>query len=296
MTRGIVIYGVNNATVDYVQLAVMNAAFIRRNMPGVDVCLITDEASRWAHAGKNRWPLSDYFSHVKTIPSSFKEQFENNRSFRDTSYHIVADRFRNESRSLVYSLSPFDETLLVDADYLICSDTLSAVWGSREDVMINNKATSLLHSPLQNEEFRLNPFGIRMYWATVIYFRKSERTNVLFQLVEHIRDNWEFYKLTYDFPSALFRNDYAFSIAIHILNGRTESDDYVGPLPYDTLLTSVDRDQFWKINGVDDLSLFANIPDRNWLFNVTRIQGIDVHVMNKLSLLNNMESIMEVVA
>lgn len=294
MSKGIVLFGVNNSKVDYIQLAVMAAAFIKKNMPGTNVCLITDEYSKSYHDGKNKWPLSNYFSHIKILSKEIEEQFENKRAYKDTKYYFFEDRFRNETRSLVYDLSPFDETLLLDSDYLICNNNFSNVWGSEEEIMINKEAIGLLHDKLHTQEFRLNPFGIKMYWATAVYFRKGERAKLLFRLVEHIKDNWEFYKLTYDFPGSLFRNDYAFSIAIHILNGFTESNDFVTSFPDNCILTGLDTDQFFKIRSSTDISLFVNDKRETWKFYVTRLKGLNVHCMNKLSLINHMESIMGV--
>jgi hypothetical protein len=294
MTRGVVLFGVNNTKIDYVQLCVMAAAFVKKNMPGTSVSLITDEPSYYAQESKGKWSLSDFFDNVVMVPSQFKENFSNARKYKDTRYYGIEAAFRNESRSLIYELTPYDETLLIDSDYLVCNNSLSAVWGSSEDVMINTNATGLLHNKLEGAEFRLNPFGIKMYWATVIYFKKNERAKLLFDLVEHIKENWDFYKLTYDFPGHLYRNDYAFSIAIHILNGFVESDEVVSPLPDDSIFTALDTDQFFKIRSPSDMSFFANDTKETWKFYATRIKGLNVHCMNKLSLLNNMDSIMEV--
>ena len=296
MLKGIVLFGVNNSRVDYIQLAVMAAAFIKKNMPGTDICLITDIHSQRHHEGKKIYPLSKFFSNVVILSEDIKETFENKRAYRDTRYYHVDDKFRNETRSLVYDLSPFDETLLLDTDYLICNNVLSSVWGCDEDVMINRNAIGLLHDPLKSEEFRLNPFGIKMYWATAIYFKKGPKAELLFNLVQHIKENWDFYKLTYDFPGGLFRNDYAFSIAIHILNGFVESNDYVSSLPDDTILTGMDIDQFYGIHSPNELSMFINDKSETWKFYATRLKGLNVHCMNKLSLLNHMDTIMEVLA
>lgn len=293
MTRGVVIYGVNTSSVDYIQLAVMAAGFVKKNMPGVQIHLITDEGSKAYHDAKGRWDIDKFFDSFQFIETV---ETTNERVFRDTRYYQFKAPFKNESRARIYDLTPFDETLLIDSDFLICSDVLNCVWGSNEDVMINKKASSLLHTPLVGPEFRLNPFGIRMYWATVIYFRKGEKARQLFQLVEHIKDNWDFYQLTYDFPGSLYRNDYAFSIAIHILNGFTESDDFVKPLPEPQLLTALDTDQFYRIRSHNDLSFFANDHRENWKFYVSRLKSLNVHCMNKISLMNNMEEIMEVLS
>lgn len=293
MTRGVVLFGVNNTRVDYIRLAILAACFIKQNMPGVGICLITDEHSKLYYEGLGKPPLNKYFSHVVLLPNK-EEQFENTRAFRDTRYHSVEARFRNETRSSAYDLSPFDETILLDSDYLICNDVLNECWGSDEEIMINNQAMGLDHTRLEGPEFRLNPFGIRMYWATAIYFKKGEKAKLLFKLVEHIKDNWEFYKLTYDFPGALFRNDFAFAIAIHILNGFNPNGGYVTDLPDPVILTALDTDQFFKIRNPKDLSFFMNDRTASWKFQVSRLKGLNVHCMNKLSLINHLDQMMEV--
>lgn len=292
MSHGIVLFGINNTAVNYVQLAVMAAAFIKNNMPNTNVCLITDKQSKEYYEQTSKWKLDDFFSHVLLVPEK-QQQFQNTRSYKDTRYYSTPSQFKNESRASVYDLSPFDETLLLDSDYLICNNVLSNVWGSSEEVLINRHAVGLMHNKLHSDEFRLNPFGIRMYWATAIYFRKGDKAEQLFKLVDHIKENWEYYKLTYDFPGNLFRNDYAFSIAIHILNGFIDSTDFFPPLPDDTILTALDTDQFFNISAKDDLSFFANDIKDTWKFYATRTKGLNVHCMNKLSLMNHMDKIME---
>jgi hypothetical protein len=295
MSRGIVLFGVNNDRIDYVRLAVMAHAFIKKNMPETQVCLITDEGSKRYYESQGYKKLTEVFDVVKLLPNE-EQLFQNNRSYRDTRYYSVNASFKNEARASAYDLSPFDETLLIDSDYLICSDTLKHVWGSKNDVMINNVATNLYHQQLTGQEFRLSPFGIRMYWATVIYFKKGNTAKTLFGMVDHIKENWDFYRMTYEIPGHLFRNDYAFSIAIHVMNGFVESDETVKPLPEKTILTALDTDQFYKIKSPTELLFFSNSPKENWKFNATRLNGINVHCMNKLSLLNNMDLIMETLA
>lgn len=290
MTRGVVIFGINNERVDYVQLAIVAALFIENNMPGTKVCLISNKAS--IDDAEKRGVLLEVFSHIVIMPETIVERFKNKRTYKDTQYYHVIDTFKNESRSLVYNLSPFDETLLIDSDFLIMNNNFSKVWGSIEDIMINHKAIGLNHEPLSGEEFRLNPFGIKMYWATAIYFRKGDKARVLFNLVEHIKDNWDFYKLTYDFPNQLFRNDYAFSIAIHILNGFLDGTNYVVSLPEPEILSALDTDQFFDIQSPTEICLFANDKKETWKFTAVKTKGLNVHCMNKFSIINHMEKIM----
>lgn len=293
MSRGVVLFGVNNTQVDYIQLAVMAAGFVKKNMPGTPIALITDRYSKDSHHAKGKWSLDSFFDHVILLPDNTEQAFENKRAYRDTRYHSVDATFKNETRSTVYDLTPFDETLLIDVDYLVANNALSAVWGSQEDFLMNKNADMLQHRPLLGPEFRLNPYGIRMYWATVIYFRKSEKSRLIFNLVEHIKENWEYYVMLYEMPGKLFRNDYAFSIAVHILNGLVDSDDVVKDLPIPTIHTALDLDQFYKINSANEFLFFVNDLKDTWKFYVTKLSGINVHCMNKLSLLNQMDSIME---
>lgn len=292
MSRGVVIYGINNDRVDYIQLAVMCAAFIKKNMPGVDIHLITDAGSKTHQDSKGCWSVDEHFTSFTVLPES-EALFDNTRTYKDTRYYHVESKFKNESRSLVYDLSPFDETLLVDCDFLITNPVLNCCWGSVNDIMMNKQAVRLLHQPLNDAEVRLGPFGITMYWATLIYFKKCKKAERLFRLVEHIKENWSFYCLTYEMPGRLYRNDYAFSIAIHILDGFKEGD-YVASLPDPVLLTSADTDQFYDIKSPTELRFFANDQKDTWKFYVSKLRNLNVHCMNKISLLNNMPEIMEV--
>lgn len=292
MSRGVVIFGINNTKIDYIQLAIMCAAFVKKNLGDVQIALITNE-DLTSDSYHYQWRLGDFFNYIIKLPEEDHARFDNMRTYRDTRYHTVNAHFKNESRSSVYDLSPFDETLLIDSDYLVCSDALNAVWGNEEEVMINCDATTLLHTPVKGDEYRLNQYGIRMYWATVVYFKRGGQAKALFDLVEFIRDNWPYYSMLYELPGNLFRNDYAFSIAIHILNGFTPNIGAVAPLPYKSLMTSFDMDQFYSINSTNSLTIFANDPKETWKFYASRLKEIDVHCMNKLSLLNKMDDIMD---
>lgn len=279
MSKGIVLIAFNNAAVDYVKMALLNASLIKRNMPGTEVCIILDTPGYIKHKAA----IEEVFD--KFIISNPTEKFENLRAFKDTQYFSTHARFRNETRSLAYSLSPYEETLLIDVDYLIYDNSLSHVWGCEESILINKSAIGLDNQPLMGSEFRLEDTGIRMYWATVVYFKKCEIAKMLFDLVEHVKDNWTFYQSVYGFPGRLFRNDYAFSIAIHTLNGFSERGEVCKDLPVPFILTAQDTDQMYKLLD-DGAVFFVNNKTENWKFSLSKITGVNVHCMNKLSLLN----------
>lgn len=298
--RGILLFGIGIGDIDYSKLAIMCAAFIKKNMPHIPICLVSDAPTiaRFVVPSKDEDAPTDYSDELTKwfddiIVIDQPQHFENIRAYKDTRYFSVNQQFKNESRSSAYDLSPYQETLLMDCDYLVCNDTLNSVWGSDDDVMMNHKAVGLLHQPLEDEEIRLSPFGIKMYWATIVYFKKCENAKLLFDLVQHIKENWDFYKLVYEFPGTLFRNDYAFSIAIHMLNGFS-NENFVTDLPLPVIFSALDTDQFAGISSPTTLHFFANNTEENWKFVLSKTEGLNVHCMNKISLMHNVEQIMEI--
>jgi hypothetical protein len=100
-------------------------------------------------------------------------------------------------------------------------------------------------------------------------------------MIEYIRDNWFYFKVLYNVNSNTFRNDIAFSIAIHIMNGKTNGEfatDLPGSLVYCT-----DRD---FLVGTDGKKMKFLIEKQNHLgeYTLVKTTGLDVHVMNKYSL------------
>ena len=61
--------------------------------------------------------------------------------------------------------------------------------------------------------------GLPYVWATVIIFRKTKKSEILFDLVKRVQRNYEYYRRLYHMREGNFRNDYAFTIANVILNG-----------------------------------------------------------------------------
>ncbi len=133
------------------------------------------------------------------------------------------------------------------------------------------------------EEFKyLNQYSIPFYWATVFYFVKNKKNEIFFSLVKYIRNNWDYYRLIYQISDKKFRNDFAFSIAIHILNGM-DYDCFDNIIPGKMFYT-LDKDSLISLK--EDSCVFL-VEKENKLGEYTALKtsGIDVHVMNKHSLL-----------
>jgi hypothetical protein len=214
------------------------------------------------------------------------------RNFRDSASTTKNLTWLNSTRSSAYELSPFDETIMIDSDVLVQDKMFDLVWDNDEDILINRDVLTLEHKQPSQHEIRLDGMGIPMYWATQIYFRKGERAKLLFELVEHIKQRYEYYQYVYEFPGKLFRNDYAFSIAIHMLNGFLENNEFA-PFPAPVILSSFDCDELIDVSK-DQLKFLVNNVDDNWQYMINNVKGVTVHAMNKYSILRLADKLIEI--
>ena len=117
-----------------------------------------------------------------------------------------------------------------------------------------------------------------MYWATVVYFRKCDYAETFFEFVKHVKDNREYYQELYKWPGKLYRNDYSFSIAAHMIAGF--QDKGVTQLPF-KLYKTFDTDNVISALGMNDFLLALEKPRSPGDFILTRWKNIDIHIMNK---------------
>lgn len=272
MSRGVLIHAVNNEQIDYTLIAQCNALMIKSHLK-VPVALITNQAS-------------DHLTAFDQIIIQKNDHSVGDRRFFDTPSvgHLLP--WYNTTRADSYRLSPFDETLLIDADYLVMDGTLNGVWGSPHEVMLNRRIIPLNHGEVPVQERWLGTTRIPLCWATCVYFRKSPFAEMMFDLIQHIRSNYKSYSMIYGFPARSYRNDYAFSIAVHMLGG-------VASLPSPFLFTSFDCDELIDVPAKDELTLLLNDRANCWRFLATRTKRISVHVLNKFSIIRQADKLID---
>jgi hypothetical protein len=272
MSKGIIIFAQNNEYVNYAEQACASAGYARKNLSLFDeICLITNTET----LKSNKKLINKYFDKV-IVSDSF--QPDNIRLFKDTTHITEYAPFKNMGRSEVYELSPYDETLMIDADYFIMNDVLDQVWDSENDVMINCKYRDVSERHKENIEY-LDNFSIPMYWATVFYFKKSDFAGNLFTLISHIKYNYKYYYYLYNCSGNLYRNDFAFSMALHILNGNVAFD--VPSLPFNYLNNSFDLDDIYRVNSHNDIIMYCADAERITNHILSRFKNMDIHIMNK---------------
>lgn len=279
MSKGIVMFAHNNEQIDYLRLAVTNAYLIQKHMglTTEEITIVTDEGS-YEYAQKHLdQKLLDGAAQYIMVYKDKTFGSQNLREYRDTAETTHMLPFHNGNRSDVYELSPYDETLLIDCDYLILSDALNQCWGHVNDLMMNWDFKDIM--PERSYQLdRFNASGITMYWATVIYFRKTPYAESLFEIVKHVKENLFYYKDLYKMPGILFRNDYAFSIAAHMLSGF--KDKGLPQLPV-RLYKTFDFDDVEILDDDGSMVLMLDSPQQMGRYLGCRWEGIDLHIMNK---------------
>lgn len=232
MNTGAIIFAYNNESFDYVAMAAWSAKNIRRHL-AIPVCLVTDTVS----IGVN-------YTAFDTVIYTEIGEGTNTRHFSDAG-NVT---WHNLNRVDAYSLTPYSQTLVLDADYVVASNQLQSILDSQEDFMCHRTAYDVTGLQPFND---LNVFGryqFPMWWATVMMFRASERARLIFESMTMIRNNWTHYRNLYANPRSTYRNDHALSIALNIENGHTlQTTDIpwgLASLTPEHRLTQLDHDRY----------------------------------------------------
>jgi len=274
MSQGILIFAQNNGSIDYNQLAVEAAKRAKRYLDK-PVTIVTNDKKSLLELHPDSSTLFDKIIEGKDLTKQQKRFYDGSIVYRSMSW-------KNQLRVRSFDISPYKETLVIDADYLICSDVLNGCWGSPDDFLIYKDSVDLAVWRKPSEFQVLSDKSIDFYWATVFYFRKTAATEIFFDYIKHIHENWTYFKLLFEFESSLFRNDHAFSIAIHYMNGLTDGD-FAKNLP-GRMYYITDRDILWEIKN-DKMRFLVEKQESLGCYTLIKTQGLDVHVMNKQSLI-----------
>jgi len=222
-----------------------------------------------------RWSAKNIERHLgiptQIITGSSTEN--NTRYFSD----VGNVTWHNANRVDAYTLSPWDKTLVLDADYVVASNQLKTLLDADQDFLAHRWAYDVTGL---NDFSGLNYFGdhkMPQWWATVMMFRRSQHAELIFECMTMIRDHWPHYKSLYANPSPSYRNDHALSIALGTVNGHAPHHDMIpwslASLTPEHRLTLTDQDSY----RVDFLTADKKAK---WI----KICGQDFHAMGKQQL------------
>jgi hypothetical protein len=273
MTRGVLIFAQNNPDIDYTKIAIFAAERVKKFL-NVPVSIVTDNSDYLFETHKDKAKIFDKVIDISTPMSQ-------NKLFFDGTVSSKILPWKNFTRSDCFNVTPYDETIVIDADFIINSDHLNKVWDSPHDLMLFRSSYDLSQWRDTSYFNYINNYSIPFYWATVFYFKKSEITRSFFTIIQHIRSNWQYYRLLYAVDAETFRNDFAFSMAIHIMNDHADTE-FINALP-GKLYYTLDRDILLKTDE-NSMTFLLEKEGHGGEYTAMKVKNLDIHVMNKYSL------------
>ena len=265
MSKGVLIFAYNSK-IDYLSIATVAAMLVHKHLD-LPVTLVTNAEN----------VDTDIFDQV-IIRQLEGTSYERTFKFSDSTEKV---QWHNQGRSSAYELSPYDQTLLLDADYLQFNSNLKYLFDTNLEFSCYNHVHDISGwTGLQDSAVVGYP-GISMQWATAVYFTKSKLAHGIFTMMDLIKENYSYYSSIYNFSPELFRNDYTLSIALQTLTGYSQHNFTAIPGSLISANTVVDLLEA-RPNGE---LIFA------WKYNdsstkVTKIKNTNIHIMNKKSITN----------
>jgi len=200
MSRGYLILAQNTKKDDYIRLAYALALSIKNTQSTVN---------RVAIATTDNIPekYQEVFDHIMDVP--WTDQ-------------AVYSKWKIENKWKYYYMTPFDETVILDADMLFPND-ISHWWDilAQKEIWITDKPQTfkgeLITSKKYRESFESN--NLPNVYTAFMYFKKTKLTAELFKMVELIFENWErfFYEYMDETRPKNLSGDVAYALAIRLL-------------------------------------------------------------------------------
>ena len=279
--KGVCFFAYNNDQLDYVEMAIVAAKYVKKHLK-LPVCLITNEGSEsWLEESKPKKLINESFDYIVITNDEMKQ---NRRRHFDSPWTSFTAQFNNSNKHKIYEYSPFEQTLLLDIDYIVKTDMLLKYFDGGNSVCMFDNALTVRNELPDERERALYDAGIKMWWSTVIYFDRSNFSKLFFDTWAHIADNYEFYQYLYNFPSKLFRTDYCVSIAVHMLGGMQDAQTYIGNFDNTSLVNMSQKDDIIETHGLDEWILLAHSQKEQWKNILVNMGTQDIHVMNKRAL------------
>ena len=253
MSRGVLLFAFNSNTVNYYDMAVYCAKRVNYflNLP---VTLITDD---------------------KSLPDNQEYTFDNVILVdAQTDNYKQKETWINKGRYQAYDLSPYDETLLLDTDYVVNTDKLNQIFDIYTDFMCAKTAIYLMFPEVPKDI--ISPSSFDCPWATVMAFKKTDKARQIFECMRMVQENYVHYSNLYGFISAPYRNDYALAIALHIVNGGLE--DPSNYIPWNLLHVN-DKAKLYKTGDEFDTEYVATRVIKRTEY--IKIKSVDFHMLNK---------------
>jgi len=247
VSKGALLLATPHDTIDYIGFAKLAAKLIEKHL-GIDTHIHVGEAK----------------------PG-------NVRAFRWHTGDTERVQWHNSDRPLAYDLSPYDETLLIDVDYLTFNNQLKDYFGGNHEFLCYDRVWDVTHTDSMKNDATMTSAGHPMLWATVVYFRKCELAHRIFEMMKNIQTNWRYHSKFWGFSGNRYRNDFSLTLAHQLMQGYQQGTTFNHALP--SLST---MDTIYKVKGSELLIKYTYDESDN----AVRIKDTNLHVMNKACLMD----------
>lgn len=282
-TKGVVIYAHNNREIDFSLISMVSASLVKKNLL-MPVSLITDKHTvKWMKKSDIYDRSLEIFDQIIEVE---KPITNNSRRLSDGNESKIIP-FNNLNRNTVWDATPYDRTLLIDSDFLIYTNVLNQYWEVESDLLIAPHMKDIRGDRIGTLDSWISDTGIPLHWATTVMFTKNDYSKLFFKLVGHIRDNYNLYSQIYRFNPFMYRNDVSFSIAKHLLDGfTTDRTNFLPPI-----FTVQDKDTIFSVDNLGiKVLIYDTLSEKGSM--ISNLNGIDVHIMNKQSIVRFSEELM----
>ena len=263
MSKGVLIFAYNSK-INYVDIATIAAKLAKKHL-NLPVSIVTNSVD------------VDYDTFDRVIFQEIEGEVYQ-RSFK---YSSSSERmpWHNQNRSSAYELSPYNQTLLIDADYLMFNSSLGQLFDTDLEFACFDDVHDLSGRMGLKAEAHVGRPGIPMQWATVVYVTKCQLAESVFSYMQTIKENYAYYSAAYNFEPTLFRNDFTLSIALQVLTGYGTKNFSAIPGALITANTGVD---IVDVRDSGEIVFSWNSSDGQ--VSVSKIKNTNVHIMNKRSI------------
>ena len=287
--RGVCMFAYNNEQIDYIKLAILAATHVKKHL-GLPVCLITDSGTdSWMTQSVAQNTIDECFDYIVIDDVQFRKNIRVNYDSPWTEFNT---QFNNSNKHRIFQYTPFEQTILIDTDYMVKTDFLTHAFDSFSGVSMFDRAVTIRNEDPALNERQLYDAGVKMWWSTVICFDKSPLAKLFFETWAHVADNYDYYRHLYAFPGHMFRTDYCVSIAAHILNGMRDGDAIENfnntPMYY-----MDQKDDIYSVDSHQNWILLSSDREAKWKAILVNHRNLDLHVMNKRALLRHFDNIRE---
>jgi hypothetical protein len=258
MNQGALLFAYNTPETDYLKMASITASRIKRFLDFPSTVVTNEESIK-----KTNTDMS-VFDRVITVDST-----EEN--------YISRKLWLNKGRHQAYELSPYEDTLLLDVDYVVNSKQLLKLFELDNDIQLHDTIRYLTTSQTY-EQIGTSKFNT--LWATVVRFKKTNRAKQLFGMLKMIQENYNYYTNMYHYYDFSYRNDYAITIALKTINGQLyRNEDFIK----------------WELLHVPEYINVVKLDDTTYNMERTdkvthkteyiKVKDLDFHVLNKKNFL-----------